>query len=60
MHSSARNANAIVAVLGLDGSAVSSGDPDADSNTREKFVAAYDAKHAMPTMPLPPALTADD
>ena len=39
---------AILAVLGPDGQAiVSSGDPVADSNTREKFVAAYDAKHAI-------------
>jgi hypothetical protein len=42
------DAKAIVAVLGSDGKAiVSSGDPVADSNTREKFVAAYDAKHAI-------------
>jgi DUF2950 family protein len=40
--------NAIVAVLGPDGQAVaSSGDPVADSNVREKFVSAYDAKHAI-------------
>jgi Protein of unknown function (DUF2950) len=42
------DAKAIVAVLGPDGNAiVSSGDPVADSNTREKFVAEYDAKHAI-------------
>ena len=42
------DAKAIVAVLGSDGNAVvSSGDPVADNNTREKFVAAYDAKHAI-------------
>jgi hypothetical protein len=42
------DAKAIVAVLGPDGNAiVSSGDPVADSNTREKFVAAYDVKHAI-------------
>ena len=40
------DAKAILAVLGPDGQAiVSSGDPVADSNTREKFVSAYDAKH---------------
>lgn len=39
---------AIVGVLGPQGKAiVSSGDPVADKNTREKFVAAYDAKHAI-------------
>ena len=39
---------AILAVLGPDGQAiVSSGDPVADTNTRENFVAAYDAKHAI-------------
>jgi len=39
---------AILAVLGPDGQAiVSSGDPVADTNTREKFVAQYDAKHAI-------------
>ena len=39
---------AILAVLGPDGKAiVASGDPVADSNTREKFIAAYDAKHAL-------------
>jgi hypothetical protein len=37
---------AIVRVFGPQGKAiVSSGDPVADKNTREKFVAAYDAKH---------------
>ena len=42
------DAKAILAVLGPDGQAiVSSGDPVADSNTREKFVAEYDAKHAI-------------
>jgi hypothetical protein len=35
-------------VLGSDGKAiVSSGDPVADTNIREKFVAAYEAKHAI-------------
>ena len=39
---------AILAVLGRDGQdIVSSGDPVADANTREKFVLAYDAKHAL-------------
>ena len=39
---------AILEVLGPDGQAiVSSGDPVADSNTRENFVSAYDAKHAI-------------
>jgi hypothetical protein len=42
------DAKAILAVLGPDGKAiVDSGDPVADSNTREKFIAAYDAKHAL-------------
>jgi hypothetical protein len=42
----AGDAKAIVAVFGPDGEAiVSSGDPVADRNTRENFVAAYDAKH---------------
>lgn len=42
------DAKAILAVLGPDGEAiVSSGDPVADSNAREKFVAAYDAKHTL-------------
>jgi hypothetical protein len=37
---------AIVTVLGPDGTdIVSSGDPVADASAREKFVAAYDAKH---------------
>jgi hypothetical protein len=37
---------AIVRLLGPQGKAiVSSGDPVADKNTREKFVATYDAKH---------------
>jgi len=37
---------AIVSVLGLDGNdIVSSGDEVADAATRQKFVAAYDAKH---------------
>jgi hypothetical protein len=39
---------AIVSVLGPDGEAiVSSGDPVADTNTRENFIAAYDAKHTI-------------
>jgi hypothetical protein len=39
---------AILEVLGPDGQAiVSSGDPVADRNTREAFVSAYDAKHAI-------------
>jgi Protein of unknown function (DUF2950) len=39
---------AILAVLGPDGQAiVSSGDPVADGNMREKFVAAYEAKHTV-------------
>jgi hypothetical protein len=38
----------LVGVLGPQGRAVvSSGDPVADKNTREKFVSAYDAKHAI-------------
>ena len=42
------DAKAIIAVLGPDGEAVvSSGDPVADSNTREKFVSAYEAKHTI-------------
>ena len=42
------DAKAILAVLGPDGGAiVSSGDPVADKNAREKFIAAYDAKHAL-------------
>jgi hypothetical protein len=39
---------ALATVLGPDGDAiVSSGDPVADATTRQKFVAAYDAKHAI-------------
>ena len=39
---------AVLGVLGPDGKAiVSSGDPVADRNTKEKFVSAYDAKHAI-------------
>jgi hypothetical protein len=39
---------ALATVLGPDGDAiVSSGDPVADAATRQKFVAAYDAKHAI-------------
>ena len=39
---------AVLAVLGPDGQAiVSSGDPVADRNTREKFFSAYDAKHSI-------------
>jgi hypothetical protein len=42
----AGDAKAIVTVLGPDGvDIVSSGDPVADAATREKFVAAYNAKH---------------
>lgn len=42
------DAKSIVAVLGPDGQAiVSSGDPVADRNTREAFISAYDAKHAI-------------
>ena len=42
------DAKAILAVLGPDGEAiVSSGDPVADRNTREKFVSAYEAKHTI-------------
>jgi hypothetical protein len=44
----AGDAKAILAVLGPNGQAiVSSGDPVADGNTREKFVAAYDARHSL-------------
>jgi Protein of unknown function (DUF2950) len=44
----AGDAKAILAVLGPNGQAiVSSGDPVADGNTREKFVAAYGAKHSL-------------
>jgi Protein of unknown function (DUF2950) len=40
------DAKAILAVLGPDGQAIiSSGDPVADTNAREKFLSAYDAKH---------------
>jgi Protein of unknown function (DUF2950) len=40
--------NAILKVLGPDGwPIVSSGDPVADSNIRQDFVSAYDAKHAI-------------
>jgi Protein of unknown function (DUF2950) len=39
---------ALATVLGPDGDAIiSSGDPVADATTRQKFVAAYDAKHAI-------------
>lgn len=42
------DSKAIVAVLGPDGQAiVSSGDPVADTNVRENFIAAYDAKHTI-------------
>jgi hypothetical protein len=42
------DAKALLAVLGPDGQAIiSSGDPVADSNTLQKFVSAYDAKHAI-------------
>jgi hypothetical protein len=42
------DAKAILVVLGPSGRAVvSSGDPVADRNTKEKFVSAYDAKHAI-------------
>jgi len=38
----------VLEILGPDGQAiVSSGDPVADSNAREKFISAYDAKHAI-------------
>ena len=44
----AGDTKAILTVLGPDGRAiVSSGDPVADTNVRENFVAAYDAKHAI-------------
>jgi hypothetical protein len=40
--------NAILKVLGSDGKpVVGSGDPVADSNIRQDFVSAYDAKHAI-------------
>jgi hypothetical protein len=39
---------AVLTVLGPDGQAiVNSGDPVADSNARDKFISAYDAKHAI-------------
>ena len=42
------DADAILKVLGPDGKPiVSSGDPVADSNIRQDFVSAYDAKHAI-------------
>ena len=42
------NVKAIIAVLGPEGRAVvSSGDPVADATIRQKFVSAYDAKHAI-------------
>jgi Protein of unknown function (DUF2950) len=44
----AGDTKALVRVLGPGGKAiVSSGDPVADTNIREKFVAAYEAKHAI-------------
>jgi hypothetical protein len=44
----AKDQETIVKILGPEGElVVSSGDPVADSNTREKFVAAYDAKHTI-------------
>src|SRR5258705_13219123 len=44
----AADMKALVTVLGPDGRAiVSSGDEVADAETRQKFVAAYDAKHAI-------------
>jgi len=44
----ARGTKALVGVLGPQGKAVvSSGDPVADANIREKFISAYDAKHAI-------------
>jgi hypothetical protein len=42
------DANTILKILGPDGKpVVSSGDPVADSNIRQDFVSAYDAKHAI-------------
>ena len=42
--------DAVLKVLGPDGKPiVSSGDPVADSNIRQDFVSAYDAKHAIET-----------
>ena len=44
----AGDTKALVGVLGPDGRAiVSSGDPVADTNIREKFVEAFEAKHAI-------------
>ena len=44
----AGDTKALVGVLGPQGKAiVRSGDPVADANIKEKFVAAYDAKHAI-------------
>jgi hypothetical protein len=44
----ANDLKGIVAVLGSDGEdIVSSGDAVADADTRQKFVAAYDAKHSI-------------
>jgi Protein of unknown function (DUF2950) len=44
----AADPKALLAVLGSDGQEIiSSGDPVADNNTREQFVTAYDAKHAI-------------
>ena len=41
------DAKAILAVLGPDGQPIiSSGDPVADTNVRQNFITAYDAKHA--------------
>src|SRR5262245_44925453 len=42
--------NALLTILGRDGEdIVSSGDPVADADTRQRFVAAYDAKHQVTT-----------
>ena len=42
------DAKAILAVLGPDGQAIiSSGDPVADTNVRQNFISAYDAKHSI-------------
>jgi len=44
----AGDTKALVGVLGPQGKAVvSSGDPVADANIKEKFISAYDAKHAI-------------
>ena len=44
----AGDTKALVGVLGPQGKAVvSSGDPVADTNIKEKFISAYDAKHAI-------------